>query len=640
MRFFTGYSPESISLKILQVLLTGGENMAQRIPQEVIESIRSQTNIVEVIGQYVQLKKSGKNYLGLCPFHEERTPSFSVAEDKQIFHCFGCGKGGNVFTFLQELEGLNFPEAVIKVADFEQIPLEEQWRNQALPVENSDSINGKLILAHEKAEEVYHHMLLHTKAGEQALNYLLQRGLTEELIAEFKIGFAPNERSFLNQVFKNENYDQEVLERSGLFVSHDDGRLSDRFYQRVMFPIKNPQGRTIGFSGRWLAPKKGQEKDQPKYLNSPETELFNKRQVLFNLDKARSEIRKSGEVLLFEGFMDVIAAWQVGIKNGIASMGTSLTNQQIQHIERLTKELVFCYDGDKAGFEATNRGIELLRQNSRLRLSIIVIPEKLDPDEYLRKYGNESFNELLSHGRETVFTFKSRYLKQEKNLDNEKDKIEYLEEVITELSKVVSPIEQDMYLSQLAAEFQVNRETIQTQLRELRRENQRSRTEQQPTVVLERQAVKTSTAKKRPLTQVEKAEQILLYRIFKEVSVRNLLKEQNFQFIHDTYAEVYFLFDAFVSQHDEFNLAEFLDFLQDEKLRRLVVEIEYLRVAEESTPREIQDLLRVISKSGLADEIMIKKQMQQEARRTGNKQLELELTIEIIDLTKQLKKAE
>ena len=396
----------------------------------------------------------------------------------------------------------------------------------------------------------------------------------------------------------------------------------------------------IGFSGRWLAPEKGQEKDQPKYLNSPETELFNKRQVLFNLDKARSEIRKSGEVLLFEGFMDVIAAWQAGIKNGIASMGTSLTNQQIQHIERLTKELVFCYDGDKAGFEATNRGIELLRQNSRLRLSIIVIPEKLDPDEYLRKYGKESFNELLSHGRETVFTFKSRYLKQEKNLDNEKDKIEYLEEVITELSKVVSPIEQDMYLSQLAAEFQVNRETIQTQLRELRRENQRSRTEQQPTVVPERQAVKTSTAKKRPLTQVEKAEQILLYRIFKEVSVRNLLKEQNFQFIHDTYAEVYFLFDAFVSQHDEFNLAEFLDFLQDEKLRRLVVEIEYLRVAEESTPREIQDLLRVISKSGLADEIMIKKQMQQEARRTGNKQLELELTIEIIDLTKQLKKAE
>ncbi|EMF0151717.1 DNA primase [Enterococcus hirae] len=613
--------------------------MAQRIPQEVIETIRGQTNIVEVIGQYVQLKKSGKNYLGLCPFHEERTPSFSVAEDKQIFHCFGCGKGGNVFTFLQELEGLSFPEAVVKVADFEQIQLEDQWRKQTLPFENSDSITGKLILAHEKAAEVYHHMLLHTKVGEQALDYLLQRGLTLELIEEFAIGFAPNERSFLKQVFKTEAYDQEVLERSGLFISHEDGGISDRFYQRIMFPIRNPQGRTIGFSGRWLAPEKGQEKDQPKYLNSPETELFNKRQVLFNLDKARSDIRKSGEVLLFEGFMDVIASWQAGVKNGIASMGTSLTNQQIQQIERVTKELVFCYDGDKAGFEATNRGIELLRQNSRLQLSIVVIPEKLDPDEYLRKYGNDSFNELIFHGRETVFTFKSRYLKQDKNLENEKDKIQYLEEVSRELSQVVSPIEQDMYLSQLATEFQLSRETLQKQIRDFRRENQTNRTNQ-PTTLPEPAISRTAITKNRPLTQVEKAEQMLLYRVFKEISVRNLLKEQQFQFIHDIYAEVYFLFDAFVSQHDEFNLAEFLDFLQDENLRRLVVEIEYLRVAEESTPREIQDLLRVIRKSSLADEITLKKQMQQEARRTGNKQLELELTIEIINLTKQLKQAE
>ncbi|HJG01033.1 MAG TPA: DNA primase [Enterococcus hirae] len=613
--------------------------MAQRIPQEVIETIRGQTNIVEVIGQYVQLKKSGKNYLGLCPFHEERTPSFSVAEDKQIFHCFGCGKGGNVFTFLQELEGLSFPEAVVKVADFEQIQLEDQWRKQTLPFENSDSITGKLILAHEKAAEVYHHMLLHTKVGEQALDYLLQRGLTLELIEEFAIGFAPNERSFLKQVFKTEAYDQEVLERSGLFISHEDGGISDRFYQRIMFPIRNPQGRTIGFSGRWLAPEKGQEKDQPKYLNSPETELFNKRQVLFNLDKARSDIRKSGEVLLFEGFMDVIASWQAGVKNGIASMGTSLTNQQIQQIERVTKELVFCYDGDKAGFEATNRGIELLRQNSRLQLSIVVIPEKLDPDEYLRKYGNDSFNELIFHGRETVFTFKSRYLKQDKNLENEKDKIQYLEEVSRELSQVVSPIEQDMYLSQLATEFQLSRETLQKQIRDFRRENQTNRTNQ-PTTLPEPAISRTAITKNRPLTQVEKAEQMLLYRVFKEISVRNLLKVQQFQFIHDIYAEVYFLFDAFVSQHDEFNLAEFLDFLQDENLRRLVVEIEYLRVAEESTPREIQDLLRVIRKSSLADEITLKKQMQQEARRTGNKQLELELTIEIINLTKQLKQAE
>ncbi len=615
----------------------GVETMVQRIPQEVIENIRSQTNIVEVIGQYVQLKKSGKNYLGLCPFHEEKTPSFSVAEDKQIFHCFGCGKGGNVFTFLQELEGLTFPESVVKVAEFEQIPLADQWKQQTYATDETNSATGKLLTAHEKAVEVYHHMLLHTKAGQPALDYLLNRGLTMELIEAFKIGFTPNERSFLVQVFNNESLSSDVFEHSGLFIKHDDGHFSDRFYQRIMFPINNPQGRTIGFSGRWLAPEKGQEKDQPKYLNSPETELFNKRQVLFNLDKARSEIRKTGEILLFEGFMDVIAAWQAGIKNGLASMGTSLTAQQIQQMERLTKDLVLCYDGDQAGFEATNRGIELLRENSRLQLSIVVVPEKLDPDEYLRKYGEASFQELIQHGRETVFTFKTRYLKQNKNLDNEKDKLDYLQEVLIELSKVVSPIEQDMYLSQLTSEFQVSRETIQKQLRELKRAN---RQEQQRTAEPNIPMVKQELPQqKQPLTQVEKAEQMLLYRVFKEISVRNLLKEQEFQFIHDEYAEIYFLFDAYLSQYEEFNLADFLNFLQDEKIRRLVVEIAYLRVAEESSTREIQDLLAVISKSGLADKIIEKKQLQQEARRTGNKQLELELTIEIINLTRQLKQA-
>ena len=222
-------------------------------------------------------------------------------------------------------------------------------------------------------------------------------------------------------------------------------------------------------------------------------------------------------------------------------------------------------------------------------------------------------------------------------MDNEKDKLDYLQEVLIELSKVVSPIEQDMYLSQLTSEFQVSRETIQKQLRELKRAN---RQEQQRTAEPNIPMVKQELPQqKQPLTQVEKAEQMLLYRVFKEISVRNLLKEQEFQFIHDEYAEIYFLFDAYLSQYEEFNLADFLNFLQDEKIRRLVVEIAYLRVAEESSTREIQDLLAVISKSGLADKIIEKKQLQQEARRTGNKQLELELTIEIINLTRQLKQA-
>lgn len=222
--------------------------MAQRIPQEVIEEVRQRTNIVDVVGQYVQLKKSGKNYMGLCPFHEERSPSFSVAEDKQIFHCFGCGKGGTVFNFLQEIEGINFPESVRRVAELEQIPVNIDWTNtmDSNPTENVQ--NRKLIELHKKAADLYHHVLMNTQIGEPALNYLLERGLTKELIETFKIGFAPQKRDFLSQVFQNEEVAEDLSKESGLFIQRDNGEFLDRFYQRVMFPISDDRGNVIAFS--------------------------------------------------------------------------------------------------------------------------------------------------------------------------------------------------------------------------------------------------------------------------------------------------------------------------------------------------------------------------------------------------------
>lgn len=321
-----------------------------RIPQELIDEIREKANIVDIVGQYVQLKKTGKNYSGLCPFHNEKTPSFSVAEDKQFYHCFGCGRGGNVFRFLQEIDGISFPEAVAKVADFEQISIPQEYREAEASSGNSEQ--RQLIELHEKAQELYHHLLMNTAVGEQALTYLHERGLDDETIAEFGIGFAPNQRQFLEQVFQNEGFDKELYEASGLFVARDDGHFADRFYQRIMFPIRDPRGKTIAFSGRFFKTAEFPGEDQPKYLNSPETSLFNKRMVLFNFDKARGTIRKESTVFLFEGFMDVIAAWRSGVKNGIASMGTSLTQQQVAAMERLADTIVICYDGDRAGIEA------------------------------------------------------------------------------------------------------------------------------------------------------------------------------------------------------------------------------------------------------------------------------------------------
>ncbi|NSQ28693.1 DNA primase [Enterococcus faecalis] len=622
--------------------------MAQRIPQEVIEEVRHRTNIVDIIGQYVQLKKSGKNYMGLCPFHEERSPSFSVAEDKQIFHCFGCGKGGTVFNFLQEIEGISFPESVKRVADLEHLSVDFDWSE---PREVADTPENQqrrsLLQLHSKAAELYHHILVNTKIGEPALNYLLERGLTQELIETFQIGFAPQKRDFLSQVFKNEQLDETLFEPSGLFVQRDNGTFLDRFYQRIMFPINDPQGKVIAFSGRLLKTADFLGDEMPKYLNSPETTLFNKRETLFNFDRARKEIRKENTVLLFEGFMDVIAAWQSGVKSGVASMGTSLTNEQIRRLERVAKEVVICYDGDNAGVQATNRAIQLLQENSHFDLSIVSIPEKLDPDEYVRKYGAEAFQNLANHGRETVFSFKMNYHRLTRNMNNEKEQLDYVNELLRELTNVQSPLERDRYLNQIAQEFQLSVHSLEEQFNQLKQE-QRSvqrqerqqfyQDEMMPPPMEEPVFEENHVQNKLPLTQVQKAERSLLFRLMNEQGVRQTIQQlPDFSFAHDEYQELYFLLESYATLHQSFDIADFINFLQDNQTKQLAIEIAYQNLSEESSEREVADLLHVIALSSIAEAIEQKKIQQQEAKRVGNQQLEAELTMEIIQLARQLK---
>lgn len=612
-----------------------------RIPTQVIDEIRDRTNIVEIIGQYVQLKKSGgKNYVGLCPFHNEKSPSFSVAEDKQFYHCFGCGRGGNVFRFIEEIEGLSFQAAVLRVAELEGIPVEEQFFASVEEKTGTSSTNA-LIGLHEKAAEIYHHLLMHTTAGQVALDYLLERGLTEETIKEFQIGFAPIQREFLEKIFLNEKLPKELFAASGLFVEREDGQLLDRFYQRVVFPIRNAQGKTIGFSGRWLDLPETASDHQAKYLNSPETQIFNKREVLFNFDKARSTIRKESEVYLFEGFMDVLAAWQAGVKNGIASMGTSLTQQQIQIIEKIATNLVFSYDGDSAGIEATNRGIELLKASSPLELSILSFPERLDPDDYIRKYGQAAFVNLARHGRETVFSFKQAYHRLNRNLSNEKEQLDYLEQLLKELIDVDSLLEQDRYLTQLSTEFQVSREVLQEQFRQLKQQNRAQRQQKQsgfvPEVRSPQPVIPMQTQQK---SQVDKAQEILLYRLFHEEGFNQRFKNLAINFPREHYQELYVLFDTYIAIETSFELAKFFDFLQDEQLRYLVAQIENLKLPEESSEQELRDILRVIQKAGVQEEIQQKKIEQQMASQMGNQQRELELAVEILNLTKHLKRVQ
>lgn len=614
------------------------------IPEETVNKVRQETNIVDVVSQYVQLKKKGKNLFGFCPFHEERTPSFSVTEEKQIFHCFSCGRGGNVFTFLMEVDGLTFPEAVIKTAELSQFELDESLV-QDLDHKNqpNDSAKEKLIRVHEESAELFHHILLNTTIGEEALEYLTQRGLTREVIDTFNIGFAPRERTMLHQYLVGKNYEQELLKKTGLFVEKDSGELLDRFYNRIIFPIRNQQGKTVAFSGRIF--QQDADDSAPKYLNSPETQLFNKRTVLFNFDLARPSIRREKEVILFEGFMDVIGAWKAGITNGIASMGTSLTNEQIHLIDRTTDHVIIAYDGDSAGIEATKRASDLLAAETNFDIDIIRFAEGMDPDEYIKKNGADAFKELIAHGRETLFGFKMSYYRKSLNLSNESERLGYIEKILSELLSVTSAVERELYFKQLATEFDLSIDSLKEQFQQKFHESRNKRTKEKQQQSQQNHPAETNysqvqTQKRKP-TNIEHAERLLLNRLFHFEEAWIILKNaaDDFHFVHDEYQMVFILYESF-REHtaNEGTIDAFIDFVKEPELKNLIVEIELLSISNEVSTREIEDYLDVISrKSGLQLQLKEKQDALKEASRRGDKEQLRVLMIEVVNLSRLLK---
>ncbi|GEO68414.1 DNA primase [Levilactobacillus acidifarinae] len=605
-----------------------------KIPEDVIETVRTATNIADVVGQYVQLKKSGKNLFGLCPFHEERTPSFSVSEDKQIFHCFSCGRGGNVFKFLMELEHVSFREAVVKVADFSHVDLDTEYREEA-NAPAVDSKTGQLIELHEQAAKLYHHILVNTEMGQPALDYLHQRGLTDATIEQYQLGFAPGQR-LLKPFFEQRQADYQLLRQSGLFIENTQGELRDRFTERVMFPLRNASGHVAAFSGRVLQ----KTEDQPKYLNSPETALFTKSRLLFNFDLARPAIRQAGEVTLFEGYMDVISAAQAGVLNGIASMGTSLTTEQIYAIERTTDKINVCYDGDTPGQRATQRAIGLLQQHSHLQVSVIQLPEGQDPDEYRRAHGDEAFQQVMQSAKETPIRFQLRYLRRERALDTDSERLAYLNDVMPLLAQVTEPVALDLYLNQLASEFQLDKAALVAQLKQVRQSTAAQQERQH--VAAPQPAPMTAPAEivhqqRRPLTRLERAERQLLYWLLHDRNVwAKVSQVPDFCFVHDDYQVIYTLAQGYFQTHQAYQSAQFTDFIQEERLQQLVIELESTISLAAVTPREIDDYLKVIMDEAPLDaQLRTKKRALTEASRLGDAAQQRQLVIEIVQLEQQ-----
>src|SRR5690625_3874314 len=368
----------------------------QTIPEHIIEEIRSANDIVDVIGEYIQLKKQGKNYFGLCPFHGEKTPSFSVTQEKQIFNCFGCGKGGNAVTFLMEMESYSFYEAIQYLANRagKQLPESAVKREDS----NLSHENQQTLEAYEWLTKLYHHLLRYTKDGKEGYRYFADRGIDDETIDTFQLGFAPNIRGFTAEFLEKKGFHLQELVKNGLVSILDDQTTIDRFGGRVIFPIRNHLGKTVAFGGRSLG------KQEPKYLNSQESELFQKGKLLYNFDLAKRYIRKESEAILFEGYMDVITAYQAGIKNVIATLGTSLTESQAKLLNRYVDTVIICYDDDDAGIEAAYKAAVSLRKTG-CNVKISKLKDKMDPYDFIKKYGKEIFENEVIKARDTFMAF-------------------------------------------------------------------------------------------------------------------------------------------------------------------------------------------------------------------------------------------
>jgi DNA primase len=430
-----------------------------RYSEEILNEVRQSNDIVDVISQYVHLKRSGRNFFGLCPFHNEKSPSFSVSPDKQIFHCFGCGVGGNVITFVSQIEGLNFVETVQMLAERANIQLPTLQNNGDT---QREILKDKVYKVNEFTAEYYHQNLYKPQA-KMAQEYVKKRQLTNETLKSFRIGFSGKFDELYQELKRQGFQEQEILE-SGLVNKNERGQYIDRYRNRLMFPICDARGRVIAFGGRVL------DDSKPKYINSPENVVYSKGRHLFGLNVAKKGDTK--KLLIVEGYMDVISLHQRGITNVVAPLGTALTEQQGWLLRKNSEQIILSFDSDDAGIKAKLRAIDIL-QNMGCDLRVIQLEGAKDPDEYILKYGNMRFQNVIDKAF-SVVEFKVKILKKELDLDNTNDKIKFLNEIAKLISKVDNTMEREVYIEKIAKEYDISKEAIYAEVNKLTYKNDKS----------------------------------------------------------------------------------------------------------------------------------------------------------------------
>ncbi len=431
-----------------------------RYPDEIVEEVRARNDIVEVISSYVHLQKKGSNYFGVCPFHNEKTPSFSVSPSKQIYYCFGCGNGGNVFRFIQNYENYTFPEALQLLADRAGIALPKiEYSEEA---KKAQDLRSKLLMVNKEAGKFYYYQL-RSESGKTAMQYLKDRGLDDETIDRFGLGFARTGRDLLYRYLKKQGFDDELLQKCGIFTFDEKNGITDKFWSRVIFPIMDINHRIIGFGGRTMGDAK------PKYLNSPETPVFDKGRNLYGLNFARTS--RKNQIILCEGYMDVIAMHQAGFDQAVASLGTAFTIGQANLLKRYTQDVLLAYDSDGAGVNAVVRAGQILKE-AGLRARVIDLRPHKDPDEFIRNEGADAFRDRMDNA-ENNFYFEVRVLERDYDLNDPQGKTAFSEAVAEKMLRFEEQIERDNYIEGFANKYKLNIESVQKLVAKVAMRNER-----------------------------------------------------------------------------------------------------------------------------------------------------------------------
>jgi len=541
------------------------------ISKEEINNIRNSVDIVDIVSGYLPLTRKGKNYFGVCPFHDDNNPSMSVSQEKQIYTCFSCGATGNVFKFVMDYENVTFPEAIKIVASKAGIDT------------NINISKNNVVLKHQNLYDIYniafkfYHNNINTSSGSSAKAYLQSRQINDDIIKEFGIGLATTDRSLLTKLLINKKYNYKELLNSGLVINSSNG-YNDIYYNRIMFPLWDTKGNVVGFSGRVY-----HGEDNYKYINTKETPIFKKGELLYNYHRAKDECRRTNVVIIMEGFMDVIRAYTIGYKNVIATMGTAITKEHALLIKKLAKDVILCFDGDAAGAKATNSCIEELGKVGVIP-HIVRLEENLDPDEYILKYGQARFKTKIDNPI-SVMDFKMQEMKKDKNFASNEDLSKYVNDVLKELVNINDDILKELTLKKISDESNLNIDFLREKL-----DNMTEKKE-----VLPSNVIIAKPRKKINMNKYVVAERNLLYYMLKDPKVIKMYNKKITYMPTEKYRLLGREISYFYKVNGYINVADLIsEIANNDELMEAISDVSMISLKDDYTIDEIDDYIRAI----------------------------------------------